>query len=83
MDFIQDISKVKTDPGFNFEPGTNRLIGFYAPKQTSYAKNRVIVRKTGVDMAVSLEHCIIHKTKHTFDDCKGFRSSHWRKDKDS
>lgn len=74
VDFIKDISKVKNDPGFNYEPDTNSTDRFPAPKQTSYTKNRVNVRKTGIDMTVPLEHCIIHKTKHSLDDCRGFRS---------
>ncbi|XP_055995796.1 uncharacterized protein LOC130046821 [Ostrea edulis] len=74
VDFIKDISKVKNEPGFNYELDTNNNDRFAASKQTSSARNRVSVKKTGVEVTVPIEHCIIHKTKHTLDDCRGFRS---------
>lgn len=38
VDFIKDISKVKNDPGFNYEQDANSTDRFPAPKQTSYTK---------------------------------------------
>lgn len=38
VDFIKDISKVKNDPGFNYEQDANNTDRFPAPKQTSYTK---------------------------------------------
>ncbi|XP_061168347.1 uncharacterized protein LOC133177306 [Saccostrea echinata] len=74
VEFIKDISKAKNDPGFNYVSDTSSTNKFAAPKLLSYARNKVNVNKTGVDVTAPLERCIIHKTKHTLDDCRGFRS---------
>jgi hypothetical protein len=81
--FFRQISKTKNHPGFMYdlETTTNtKTLG----KQQFPTKGRVSVNKTTSyqhDQSQrhdgnlnSLYRCIIHKTKHSLDECRGFRA---------
>ena len=83
VSFIRQISKTKNHPGFMYdlETTTNtKTLG----KQQFPTKGRVSVNKTTSyqhDQSQrqdgnlnSLDRCIIHKTKHSLDECRGFRA---------
>ena len=83
VSFIRQISKTKNHPGFMYdlETTTNtKMLG----KQQFPTKGRVSVNKTTSyqhdqsqrhdENLNSLDRCIIHKTKHSLDECRGFRT---------
>ena len=83
VSFIRQISKTKNHPGFMYdlETTTNtKTLG----KQQFPTKGRVSVNKTTSyqhDQSQrndgnlnSLDRCIIHQTKHSLDECRGFRA---------
>ena len=74
VDFIKDMSKLKNDPCFIYEQNseTNRSNNLAPSKQAPSRKTGVSVKKTAVETSVPL--CILHKTRHSLDDCRRFKS---------
>ncbi|XP_071152766.1 uncharacterized protein [Mytilus edulis] len=77
--FIREMSKIKNDPGFIFgskvTPNTKDSTSRFTPQ--TYSK--VNVHKTAVeqqteDSSQQQNLCILHKTKHTLNECRAFRA---------
>ena len=83
VSFIRQISKTKNHPGFMYDLETTTNTNTLG-KQQFPTKGRVSVNKTTSyqhDQSQrhdgnlnSLDRCIIHKTKHSLDECRGFRA---------
>jgi len=76
VDFISSQASTLNDPGFNFESDNNNVTSRDKVRFTQ--KSRVQVNKTAVSTSTQPERlslkCVIHKTNHSLNNCRAFRS---------
>ncbi|XP_071122109.1 uncharacterized protein [Mytilus edulis] len=77
--FIREISKIKNDPGFIFGSKVTPNTKGSTPRFTPQTYSKVNVHKTAVeqqteDSSQQQNLCILHKTKHTLNECRAFRA---------
>ncbi|XP_076102049.1 uncharacterized protein LOC143071561 [Mytilus galloprovincialis] len=77
--FIREISKIKNDPGFIFGSKVTPNTKDATPRFTPQTYSKVNVHKTAVeqqteDSSQQQNLCILHKTKHTLNECRAFRA---------
>ncbi|XP_074662167.1 uncharacterized protein LOC141914773 [Tubulanus polymorphus] len=77
--FIREMSRIKNNPGFTYDtepvPTQNRSTAW----PMSQPRTRVGVHKIEASQPTQrsgdkLDRCILHNTKHSLDECRGFRS---------
>ncbi|XP_076113586.1 uncharacterized protein LOC143081749 [Mytilus galloprovincialis] len=77
--FIREMSKIKNDPGFIFGSKVTPNTKDSTPRFTPQTYSKVNVHKTAVeqqteDSSQQQNLCILHKTKHTLNECRAFRA---------
>ena len=76
VDFLREMSKLLNDPCFVYETKTNDSETTFQRRPVRARNDAVSTRKTGVEQSVSQSAgplCPLHKTKHSLNNCKGFR----------
>ena len=75
-DFIRDMSRIKNDPGLNYENSCSQLSREKPPTKGQGSKALVSARKTELSLSNrDLEKiCPLHKTGHSLNSCRGFKS---------
>lgn len=74
VEFVQEMSKIRNDPGFQYEASLSAL----APNQNRKKNTTVLSYKTEVEPNRNLDYrgqkwCPIHNDNHSLKDCKVFR----------
>ncbi|XP_062592960.1 uncharacterized protein LOC134254474 [Saccostrea cucullata] len=70
VEFIRDISRVKNDPGFQYETNTYMT----AEKVIHRGKNiNIATKKTVSEVDKDAVECPIHHTRHSLNQCRAFR----------
>ncbi|XP_068209384.1 uncharacterized protein [Palaemon carinicauda] len=76
--FIREMSRIKNDPGLDLESNVTSSAKGTLPRSVPQFNTKINVRKTAVDQKPESSReeknvCILHKTKHLLNECRGFR----------
>ncbi|XP_068238309.1 uncharacterized protein [Palaemon carinicauda] len=76
--FIREMSRIKNDPGLDLESNVTSSAKGTLLRSVPQFNTKINVRKTAVDQKPESSReeknvCILHKTKHLLNECRGFR----------
>ncbi|MES9882784.1 MAG: hypothetical protein ABW185_18100 [Sedimenticola sp.] len=78
-EFVRDMSKVKNDPSFMYEPSPNSSTKQDTRPKSRFVRQTVATKKTEVKQSEThvsdlINVCPLHKTKHSLNKCRTFKA---------